>query len=115
MIPYLFKRKGLNLGKIYRVTFDTTGDVVVIPGWVLARDGLSVRLEFRTSSESSVLSAISDTDEASRRPYASQCDRIRLHIVTVANIKWLFTFFSRSVFVTKGLASLQHSLNVPND
>jgi alpha-galactosidase len=55
---YLFKPKGLNLGKNYRVTYDTTGDTVEIPGWMLARDGLALRLEARTSSELLLLSVV---------------------------------------------------------
>ena len=57
---YLCKPKGLNLGKVYRVTFDSSGDVVDIPGWMLARDGLAVRLESRTSSELLLLTAVRD-------------------------------------------------------
>ena len=55
---YLFKPKGIDLGKVYRVTFDSSGDAVEIPGWQLARDGLAVRLETRTSSELLLLDII---------------------------------------------------------
>ena len=55
---YLFKPKGIDLGIVYRVTFDSSGDVVDIPGRELMRDGLAVRLETRTSSELLLLDTI---------------------------------------------------------
>ena len=55
---YLLKPKGLHQGLVYRVGFDSTGDVVEIPGWMLARDGLAVRLESRTASELLLLAAV---------------------------------------------------------
>ena len=48
---YLFKPKGLDPGKTYRVTFDSAGSTIKIDGWQLIRDGLAILLETRISSE----------------------------------------------------------------
>jgi hypothetical protein len=48
---YLFKPKGVDVGKTYRVTFDSTGSTIKIKGWELKRDGLPVHLETRVASE----------------------------------------------------------------
>lgn len=48
---YLFKPRGLDRGKTYRVTFDSTGETVKQSGLDLVRDGLPVRLESMFSSE----------------------------------------------------------------
>ena len=42
---YLFKPKGLDMGKTYKVTIDSTGDKITVDGLTLIRDGLPVRLE----------------------------------------------------------------------
>ena len=42
---YLFKPKGLDGQKKYRVTFDNTGQKQVLKGSDLLRDGLSIQLE----------------------------------------------------------------------
>ena len=48
---YRFKPKGLDSGKTYRVTFDSTASTITIAGWQLIRDGLAIPLETRISSE----------------------------------------------------------------
>lgn len=48
---YVFKPRGLDRGKKYRVTFDSTGETVIRDGLDLARDGLPARLESVMSSE----------------------------------------------------------------
>ena len=48
---YLFKPKGLDLGKTYRVTFDSTGSSIDVRGLELVRDGLAIPLESRIESE----------------------------------------------------------------
>ena len=47
----LFKPRGLDRGKIYRVTFDSTGETATRDGMEWVRDGLPVRLESIMSSE----------------------------------------------------------------
>ncbi|MEN6536620.1 MAG: alpha-galactosidase [Bryobacteraceae bacterium] len=41
---YLFRPRGLDPGKTYKVTFDNTGDVARVSGLQLQRDGLTVRI-----------------------------------------------------------------------
>ena len=48
---YLFKPRGLNPAKNYRVTFDSTGTTAIIDGARLQREGLMIRLETTLSSE----------------------------------------------------------------
>jgi len=48
---YLFKPRSLDRGKQYQVTFDSTGETVMLGGWELVRDGLPIRLETVMSSE----------------------------------------------------------------
>ncbi len=48
---YIFKPRGLDRGKTYRVTFDSTGETVSQDGMELIRDGLPIRLESVMSSE----------------------------------------------------------------
>jgi alpha-galactosidase len=48
---YLFKPRGLDRGKTYRVTFDSTGEEAVMKGIELTRDGLAIRLESTMASE----------------------------------------------------------------
>ncbi|HPD29947.1 MAG TPA: alpha-galactosidase [Phycisphaerae bacterium] len=48
---YLFKPRGLDRGKTYRATFDSTGETAIRDGMEWVRDGLPVRLEAMMSSE----------------------------------------------------------------
>ena len=48
---YIFKPRGLDRGKTYRITFDSTGETVKQNGIDLVRDGLPIRLESMLSSE----------------------------------------------------------------
>jgi len=48
---YVFKPRGLDAGKDYRVVFDSTQSARVISGFDLMRDGIPVRLETPWSSE----------------------------------------------------------------
>lgn len=48
---YLFKPKGLDMGKTYQVTYDSTGSTIQIKGWELKRNGLPIHLETRVASE----------------------------------------------------------------
>jgi hypothetical protein len=48
---YVFRPRGLSLSRTYRVTFDNTGDAVVIDGLTLMREGLPLRLESTGQSE----------------------------------------------------------------
>jgi alpha-galactosidase len=48
---YIFKPRGLDPGRTYRVTFDSTGSKATVPGLQLIRDGVPVRLETLVSSE----------------------------------------------------------------
>ena len=48
---YFLKPRGLDRGKTYQVTFDTTGEMASISGMELVRDGVPVRLESAMSSE----------------------------------------------------------------
>ncbi|MCK5860963.1 MAG: alpha-galactosidase, partial [Candidatus Hydrogenedentes bacterium] len=48
---YVFKPRGLDRGKTYKVTFDGTSETVFVDGLSLVRDGLPIRLEILASSE----------------------------------------------------------------
>ena len=48
---YVLLPRGLDRGKRYRVTFDSTGETAAIDGWELVRDGVPVHLESVLSSE----------------------------------------------------------------
>lgn len=48
---YLLKPRGLDRGKRYRVTFDSTWETVTMSGLELARDGVPLRLETLAASE----------------------------------------------------------------
>ena len=48
---HVFRPRGLDPGKAYRVTFDSTGETAVVGGWELVRDGVPVHLESVLSSE----------------------------------------------------------------
>ncbi len=48
---YIFKPRGLDPGRTYRVTFDSTGCKATVAGMELIRDGIPVRLETLASSE----------------------------------------------------------------
>ncbi|MHB9036780.1 MAG: alpha-galactosidase [Armatimonadota bacterium] len=48
---YVFKPRGLDPGKNYRVTFDSTGCKATVRGLELMRDGIPVRLEMVAASE----------------------------------------------------------------
>lgn len=48
---YLFRPRGLDRGKTYHVTFDSTGETVRLSGFDLVRDGAPIRLESIMSSE----------------------------------------------------------------
>ena len=55
---YVFKPRGLDRGKTYRVTFDSTGETVTMTGMELVRGGVPVRLESVMSSELLLLEAL---------------------------------------------------------
>ena len=48
---YIFRPRGLDPARSYRVTFDSTRTVAVVSGLQLIRDGLRLRLESTLSSE----------------------------------------------------------------
>ena len=48
---YLFKPRGLDPTRQYRVTLDSSGDTTTVHGLELIRDGLALRLEALMSSE----------------------------------------------------------------
>jgi alpha-galactosidase len=48
---YLFKPRGLDVGKTYKVTFDNTGGTATIDSWSLINNGVNIRLESPLSSE----------------------------------------------------------------
>jgi alpha-galactosidase len=48
---YLFKPRGLDPARVYRVTLDSTGTTSSAEGWRLVNDGISIRLESVMSSE----------------------------------------------------------------
>jgi alpha-galactosidase len=48
---YLLLPRGLDRGKRYRVTFDSSGETATLDGWELVRDGVPVYLESVLSSE----------------------------------------------------------------
>jgi hypothetical protein len=48
---YIFKPRGLDVGKTYRVTFDSTGAIAIVDGLRLLQEGIPVRLETIMSSE----------------------------------------------------------------
>lgn len=48
---YLFKPRGLDPAKTYRVTFDSTGTTATVDGLRLIRDGLPIRLQSVLSSD----------------------------------------------------------------
>jgi alpha-galactosidase len=54
---YVFRPRGLDRGKTYRVTFDSTGETATMTGMELFRDGVPVRLESVMSSELLLLEA----------------------------------------------------------
>ncbi len=55
---YVFKPRGLDRGKTYRLTFDSTGETVTMTGMELVRGGVPVRLESVMSSELLLLEAL---------------------------------------------------------
>lgn len=54
---YLFRSRGLDPTKRYRVTFDSSGDTIVIDGFTLMNDGLRIRREEALTSELLVFEA----------------------------------------------------------
>ncbi len=48
---YLLRFRGLDTGRRYRVTWDTTGQSAQLDGWVLANQGLTIRLPGALTSE----------------------------------------------------------------
>jgi len=54
---FVFRPRGLHLGKEYRVTVDSTGDTFEVAGAKLAQDGWPVRLEAIGMSELLLLEA----------------------------------------------------------
>lgn len=48
---YLFKPKGIHREKTYRMTFDSTDETVIVNGWYLVNEGISICLEAIASSE----------------------------------------------------------------
>jgi len=48
---YVFKPRGLDVGRTYRVTFDSTGGTATVDGLRLIQEGIPVRLETIMSSE----------------------------------------------------------------
>ena len=55
---YRFVARGLSAAKDYRVTFDNSGEGVVIPGYILSGEGLPVRVDAAMASELLVLEAV---------------------------------------------------------
>ncbi|NLG27967.1 MAG: hypothetical protein GX557_08655, partial [Chloroflexi bacterium] len=55
---YLLRLRGLDVGKRYRVTFDNSGQTCEVDGWVLMKQGLTVRLEGALTSELLVCEAL---------------------------------------------------------
>ncbi|MHB1296293.1 MAG: alpha-galactosidase, partial [Anaerolineae bacterium] len=55
---YLFRFRGIDVGRRYRVTFDNTGDVVELDGYTLVKEGVSIRLEAALTSELILVEAI---------------------------------------------------------
>ncbi len=56
--PYLFYPRGLDRGKQYRVTFDTSGETVKMSGLLLQRDGLAIPLVSPLTSELLLFEAV---------------------------------------------------------
>jgi len=55
---YVLRPKGLDRGKTYRVTFDSTGDCATVAGWQLVRDGVPVQLESVLTAELVLFEAV---------------------------------------------------------
>ena len=55
---YVLLPKGLDRGKTYRVTFDSTGETATVGGWELVRDGVPVDLESVLTSEIVLFEAV---------------------------------------------------------
>jgi hypothetical protein len=55
---YLLRFRGLDVGKRYRVTFDNSGQTCEVDGWVLMKQGLTIRLEGALTSELLICEAI---------------------------------------------------------
>jgi alpha-galactosidase len=56
--PVRFTPRGLDAGRIYRVTFDNSGASAEVPGYTLQQQGLTVQLPRALSSELLVLQAL---------------------------------------------------------
>ncbi|NLG52120.1 MAG: hypothetical protein GX552_18580, partial [Chloroflexi bacterium] len=48
---YLLRMRGIDLSRRYRVTFDNSGETVVLDGFTLAKQGLPIRLDSPLTSE----------------------------------------------------------------
>lgn len=55
---YLLKMRGLDVSKRYRVTFDNSGQIAIIDGYVLMNQGITIRLEGALTSELLIFEAI---------------------------------------------------------
>ncbi|MHB0857220.1 MAG: glycoside hydrolase family 36 protein, partial [Anaerolineae bacterium] len=55
---YVFRFRGIDIGRRYRVTFDNTGDVTELDGYTLVKVGMPVRLEAALTSELLLVEAI---------------------------------------------------------
>ncbi len=61
---YLFKPRGLDRGRTYEVTFDGSGETVVLDGMSLVRDGIPLRLETLAASELLLFEAVPEEQGA---------------------------------------------------
>ena len=55
---YLLRLRGLDVSRRYKVTFDNSGSSCVLEGFVLAKQGMSIRLEGALTSELLLIEAI---------------------------------------------------------
>ncbi|MHB0859304.1 MAG: GH36 C-terminal domain-containing protein, partial [Anaerolineae bacterium] len=55
---YVFRFRGIDIGRRYRVTFDNTGDVTELDGYTLVKVGMPIRLEAALTSELLLVEAI---------------------------------------------------------
>jgi alpha-galactosidase len=55
---YLLRLRGLDMGRRYQVTFDNSGDKVVLDGYTLVKAGVPIRLETALTSELLLVEAV---------------------------------------------------------
>ncbi len=55
---YVLRLRGLDVGKQYRVTFDSSGQSCVVAGYALMKQGITVRLESALTSELLIFEAV---------------------------------------------------------